>query len=155
MDVLLDAMRTANLVFAALATGGAVYEAVLVLPTARARPTADAFALLRTLHFHPARPAYRFLPVAGIGSGVTALVILLLWNEQSQSAAVLTALALVLFFGALGLNLAYWSLGAHRLYEPDAAPDEDVLRRLGTRNVGRAAFYGTGFVLFALAAAIG
>jgi len=154
MDVALDLLRTLNLGFGALALGAAVYEAALILPTVRSLAAVDGYALLRTLKLHPARPAYRYLPLSGIASGIAAGVIVVLWNEQPQNAALLTAVGLVLFLGAAAMNVAYWSLGAKRLYEPAAAPDDEVLRRLAARNLWRAALYAAGFVVFALAAAV-
>jgi hypothetical protein len=81
VDAVLDVLRTVNLLFGALALGGAVYEALLILPTTRALGPVDGVALLRTLHLAPGRPAYRYLPISGIVSGVAAAVVVVLWTQ--------------------------------------------------------------------------
>jgi hypothetical protein len=154
MDTLIDVLRTLNLVFGMAATGGAIYEAFVVVPRARTLGSAAATDVLRSLRLSPHTRVYRYLPASGVVSGVAGLVVAVLWNEQPRSAAILTALGFVLFVGALILNLLYWGAAEKRVYRLTTPADDSTLAMLSARNVGRALCYAVGFVLFVVAAVI-
>ena len=137
MDAVLDALHAVNLVFGMAAVGAALYEALVVIPGVRARPAREATEMLRTLRLSPHRPSYRYLPVSGLASGVAALAIVALWNEQPRPAAVLTAVGFLLFAGALVANLRYWGFAENRIYKLSTPVDDATLAGLATRNLVR------------------
>jgi hypothetical protein len=148
-----EVLHVVTLVFGALAVGGAAYEGFVIFPTVLAAEGEDGANILRTLRMYPQNPRYVYLPASGLLSGLPALAAVVLWNHQRQASAVLTLLGFALFLAALVMNLLYWGLGARSVYHVTVTPD-GVLPRLAVRNAARAAFYGAGFVLFAVAAVV-
>ena len=124
MNALVDVLRTANLIFGAVLVGGMIMEFMLILPTQRQIPAADAARAFRIM----SPIAWRYLPLCGALSFNSAVALLVVWHWHSFTAAVagLTIAGLACFLPAVATNLGLYLRAdrATRAWTPESGEAE-------------------------------
>lgn len=156
MDILLAALRFANLLFGAVLLGSMIMEFRMIMPLVRHLPEATAHQVLRFL----SPIALRYVPQSGQISMAGALGIVALWPVQDLPLAtgLLTVVGILLTLPAIFITYRWYLPTDARLREmpldPVPADSAHVMERMSRLHTVRATFYSLGFVAFVLAAVI-
>src|SRR5882672_1920210 len=140
--------------FGAVLVGGMIMEFMLVLPTQRQIPAADAARAFRIM----SPIAWRYLPVCGALSVVSAIALLVVWHWHSFAAAVtgLTIAGLACFLPAVATNLGLYLRAdrAPRAWTPESGEAEfhRLLAYMSKLHLVRMTLFVTGYACFVVAA---
>jgi hypothetical protein len=156
VNALVDVLRSVNLSFGAVLVGGMIMEFLLILPTQRQIPAADAARAFRIM----SPVAWRYLPVCGALSVTSAFALLVVWHWHSFPAAAtgLTIAGLACFVPAVAVNLGLYLRADHaaRAWKPEDGEAEfhRLLGRMSKLHTIRMVLFVTGFVCFVIAAVL-
>lgn len=156
MNALADVLRTVNLLCGAVLVGGMIMEFMLILPTQRRIPPADAARAFKIM----SPIAWRYLPVCGALSVMSAIALLVVWHWHSFPAAAtgLTIAGLALFIPAVATNLGLYLRAdrAARAWMPEdgEAEFQRLLERMASLHTIRMVLFVTGFACFVVAAVL-
>jgi Domain of unknown function (DUF1772) len=156
VDVLVDALRSVCLVGGAVLVGGMIMEYMLILPTQRQIPAADAARAFKIM----SPIAWRYLPACGALTVTSAIALLVVWHWHSfpADAVGLTIAGIACFLPAVAVNLGLY-LRADRdarawTVESGDAEFHRLLERMAGLHTIRMALFGVGYVCFVIAAVL-
>jgi hypothetical protein len=156
MDALVDVLRIANLMFGAVLVGGMIMEFMLILPTQRQIPAADAARAFKIM----SPIAWRYLPVCGALSVISAIALLVAWHWHSFTAAAIgfTIAGLGFFLPAVATNLTLYLRADRdaRAWTPESGETEfhRLLARMSNLHTIRMILFVSGFACFVVAAVL-
>jgi hypothetical protein len=133
-----------------------IMEFMVILPTQRQTPAADAARAFRIM----SPIAWRYLPLCGALSFNSAVALLVVWHWHSFTAAVagLTIAGLACFLPAVALNLGLYLRAdrATRAWTPESGEAEfhRLFARMSNLHVIRMILFVTGFACFVVAAVL-
>lgn len=156
MNALVDVLRTVNLLGGAVLIGGMIMEFMLILPTQRQIPAADAARAFRIM----SPIAWRYLPVCGALTVIAAIALLVLsgWHDFAGEVIGLTIAGIACFVPAIATNLGLYLRAdqAARAWTPERGDAEfnGLLARMAGLHTIRMVLFGAGYVCFVVAAVL-
>lgn len=147
-------LRVVNVVLGGVLVGGMVMELALILPALRQLPPSSTVTALQVM----GPRAWRYLPVCGFGSTVTAVALLVLAPRFGEPAVQVTTAGAALSTAGMLVNLTRYLPVERRMrgWSREAPPPElpVELARATRIHVTRTVLFGAGFVCYAVAAVL-